>query len=98
MHIGFRLKLGRDDLIINWLESVGKNDRSYYIKEALRNYLSGIVPQNCSPAHTNLASNITKENGVDDKERGDVNRIDTKNPDKEDTDLEANLNSWIGTV
>ncbi len=98
MHIGFRLKPGRDDLIINWLESVGENDRSYYIREALRNYLLGIVPQNFSPAPSNLASTITKENGVDDKERGDVSRIETKNTDQEDTDLEANLKSWIDTV
>ncbi len=98
MHIGFRLKKGRDDIIIDWLEAIGEYDRSYYIREALRSYLSGTGPQNCSPAPSNLSRPFTKKHELDNKERSDVNRIDTRNSDQKDTDLEANLNGWIDTV
>ena len=40
MRISVRLKAGRDDEIIKWLENVGSNDRSYYIREALRGFLN----------------------------------------------------------
>ena len=40
MRISVRLKPGRDDEIIKWLEHVGSNDRSYHIREALRGFLN----------------------------------------------------------
>ena len=40
MNISFRLKPGRDDLIIDWLRCIGYRDRTYYIKEALKLYIN----------------------------------------------------------
>ncbi len=40
MHIGFRLKPGRDDDLIRWVESLGNGDQSYYIRESLRRDLN----------------------------------------------------------
>ena len=40
IRISVRLKPGRDDELIKWLEHVGKNDRSYHIREALRGFLN----------------------------------------------------------
>ena len=35
MFVGFRLRPGKDDDLIEWIENIEK-DRSYYIREALR--------------------------------------------------------------
>ncbi len=40
MFIAFRLKEGRDDDIISWVESLGERDRSYSIRQALKEHLS----------------------------------------------------------
>jgi hypothetical protein len=39
--VAFRLKAGRDDALINWIEDLPENDRSYHIREALRSNLQG---------------------------------------------------------
>ena len=39
----FRLKPGRDDDLIGWLEALGEGERSYHIRQALRRGLSGPV-------------------------------------------------------
>ncbi len=39
--INFKVKPGRDDDIINWLEGLGDNERSFYIRLALREWLQG---------------------------------------------------------
>jgi len=36
MFIAFRLKLGRDDDLISWINNAGEGDRSYHIRETLR--------------------------------------------------------------
>jgi len=36
MFIAFRLKPGRDDDLISWIYGAGDGDRSYHIREALR--------------------------------------------------------------
>jgi hypothetical protein len=39
--VAFRLKEGRDDALINWIENLPERDRSYHIREALRSNLQG---------------------------------------------------------
>ncbi len=39
MFIAFRLKAGRDDDLISWINNAGEGDRSYHIREALRQSL-----------------------------------------------------------
>ena len=88
LNIGFRLKPGRDDSIIKWIESVGENDRSYYIREALRNYLSGEVVRTNNPVAVRpIKPELPKErvNVAEDKKAKSV-------------DLEANLNGWIDSL
>ena len=97
MNIGFRLKKGRDDIIIDWLEAIGENDRSYFIREALRSHLSGAGNKNLTP--TNVSSLRAKV--VEDNSSGKVEAITRKksNNDKEKIpDLEANLNGWLDKV
>jgi len=97
MNIGFRLKKGRDDIIIDWLEAIGENDRSYYIREALRSYLSGAENKNIAP--TNVSS--LRAQSCDDKNCGKIEAMTRKrsNDDKEKIpDLEANLNGWLDKV
>lgn len=36
MFVAFRLKPGKDNDLINWISNMGEGDRSYYIREALR--------------------------------------------------------------
>ncbi len=36
MFIAFRLKPGRDDDLIGWIANAGEGDRSYHIREAIR--------------------------------------------------------------
>lgn len=49
MFIAFRLKLGRDDDLINWIQSTGEGDRSYHIRQAIR---QGLLPQAPAPTYT----------------------------------------------
>ncbi len=39
MFIAFRLKPGRDDDLISWINNAGEGDRSYHIREVLRQSL-----------------------------------------------------------
>ena len=97
MNIGFRLKKGRDDIIINWLETFGENDRSYHIREALRSYLSGTGNKNVAP--TNVSS-LRAQVG-DDNNCGKDEAMTRKksNGDKEKIpDLEVNLQGWLDNV
>ena len=97
MNIGFRLKKGRDDIIIDWLEAIGENDRSYYIREALRSYLSGEENKDISPTN---APNIRAQS-CDDNYYGKAEAMTRKrsNDDKEKIpDLEANLQGWLDKV
>jgi len=42
--VGFRLKPGRDDALISWLDSLPEKDRSYHIRETLRANLRAPMP------------------------------------------------------
>ncbi len=64
MFIAFRLKPGRDDDLINWIKTAGENDRSYYIREALRQGL-----HKSAPAPSSLAVKLeTKQKNCKKKE------------------------------
>jgi hypothetical protein len=88
---GFRVKPGRDDLIISWIEGIQASDKSYHIREALRDYLNKRIPQDPSPAGTLNSSNAISEA---------KNKVDTNTREEVDVEvsaskLEANFNSWI---
>jgi len=42
MFIAFRLKPGRDDDLISWINSLGQDERSYNIRQALRGNISPV--------------------------------------------------------
>lgn len=47
--IAFKLKKGRDQDLIAWIESLGDGDRSYHIRELLRRGISMQVPTQLNP-------------------------------------------------
>ncbi len=53
MFIAFRLKPGRDDNLIDWITDAGEGDRSYHIRQAIR---QGLIRQ--APAPSSLAFKI----------------------------------------
>ena len=86
---GFRAKAGRDDLIIDWLESMTKSDKSYYIREALRDYLTNSSPQGSQPPVYINSNQVKKTAG------GIIKGIPVKaEPEISDEELEKNLDSW----
>ncbi len=87
----FRAKPGRDDVIINWLEKIQPSDKSYYIREALRDYLNSRIPQDSSSVDTSKSNNFISRanNKVDKNSREEVDaEVSTST-------LDANLSSWI---
>ena len=86
---GFRAKTGRDDLIIDWLESMAKSDKSYYIREALRDYLTNRSPQGSLPFAFNSSNQVKKKA---DRAVGD--NSDLAELEISDSDLENNLDGW----
>jgi len=61
MRISVRLKSGRDDEIIKWLEHVGSNDRSYYIREALRGFLNQGTSQDRNISNNSNTNTIASQ-------------------------------------
>jgi hypothetical protein len=41
-HFNFRLKSGRDNELIQWLNSRNRRERSAFIREALRQHVKGV--------------------------------------------------------
>ncbi len=66
MFVGFRLKKGRDDDIIKWLNSIDTNDRSYHIREHLRAKISPTKTESLkskdNSKETTLVSNNAESN------------------------------------
>ena len=93
--VAFRLKPGRDDIIIDWLISLGDNDKSYHIREALRSYLlaSG-APQPSIFHGSNVANNNTRKSKGNDV---DIQEKDNLKPVSEisEEELEKNLKGWL---
>jgi len=93
--VAFRLKPGRDDMIIDWLNSLGDNDKSYHIREALRSYLlaSG-APQPSIFHGNNVTNNNTgksKGNDVDIQEKDNLKPVS----EISEEELEKNLKGWL---
>ena len=86
----FRAKVGRDDLIIEWLENV-TGDRSYYIREALRDYLTSVIPQSNPSTRLPSSSNSVKKVNIEEKQKPNVE----VEPENNNTDLANNIRSWI---
>ncbi len=90
MFIAFRLKPGRDDDLIRWLESLGSGDQSYYIRESLRRDLNSqkggsnyALPPSPSPV---IKSNENKSEVVPKKAAS--REFDIKKNDVSADDLE----------
>ncbi len=90
MFIAFRLKPGRDDDLIRWVESLGNGDQSYYIRESLRRDLnaqkggrSNALPPSPSPV---IKSNENKSEVV--PKNAATKEFDIKNNDGNLDDLE----------
>ncbi len=95
MFIAFRLKPGRDDDLIAWLESLGAGDQSYHIRETLRRNLNPnkggsnyALPPSPSPA---IKSDETEE---EVPKKAASREFDIKRDVSAD-DLEKALESWM---
>lgn len=86
MFIAFRLKEGRDDAIINWIENLGEYDRSYSIRKALKTYLER--PVNAQQPVSFSASSKDIPIGEFPEKVSVIN----------DEDLEKKLGDWLETV
>lgn len=89
--ISFRLKVGRDDDLISWFESISANDKSYYIREALRGSLKGI-PQASLPS-----VNSIRNHNEDSAGKNMIKPADKLKPISEisEAELEKNLKGWM---
>ncbi len=83
---GFRAKPGRDDVIIKWLNGIQASDKSYYIREALRDYLNRKIPQDSSPSSNTIGEANNKVF---------TNKLEEDDAEVSSSTLEDNLNSWI---
>ncbi len=95
---------GRDEFIINiipvrsdsieWLEGLGSNDLSYYIRESLMYYLA--------EKGLKKISSLTGAVVEDDEERKlkkkEMKIINSDDGQDDHSDLETNLNGWIDSV
>ncbi len=96
MFIAFRLKPGRDNDLIEWLESLGTGDKSYFIRESLRRDLNSqkgggnyALPPSPSP---DIKSGETKE---EVPKKAASREFDIKKNDVSADDLEKALESWM---
>jgi hypothetical protein len=96
LNITFRLKPGRDDTIIDWVNCLGSKDRSYHIREAMKFYINyggsnhnSILPQtSSSKARNRDLTNIQTEVPEAKEEVKPVN----------DIDLDDVLDGWDDSV
>lgn len=89
IRISFRLKAGRDDDLISWLEGLAANDRSYFIRETLRSSLiNGTPPSSSSLVNpindTAISKSVIKPVG----KQKSVSEIS-------EAELEKNLRGWM---
>ncbi len=91
--VSFRLKPGRDDVIIDWLESLGEHDRSYYVRESLKAYLNGQSPQVSS--FTKSSAGFINPNANDASEKVELIRENKTDSIEGRDKLEENINKWL---
>ena len=96
MNISLRLKRGQDDVIMDWFDTLGKGDRSHYIKEALKFYIYYAVNRH------NMA--LPPLPPIQSR-RFDIEKTQTEIPDAknkenllEEKDLDSILDNWADMV
>ncbi len=92
MIVNFRLKVGRDDEIICWINRLGEYDRSYHIREVLRGYIRGDSAET-NPSHVTSSPSCVS---VDEDSVNDIPQNININGDIED--LDTALNGWLESV
>ena len=97
MFIAFRLKPGKDDDLIKWLESLGSGDKSYFIRETLRRNLNAqkggsnyALPPSPPPV---IGSDKDKEEDI--PKRTAKEELDIKRSNVSVDDLEKAIEIWI---
>ncbi len=97
MNISFRLKPGRDDEVINWICDLGDNDRSYFIREAIKFY---ITHGNSSELISVLSKHTpTVHQGLNSLgARNEEHEMTNDKKETSDKDLDSALDSWIDSV
>jgi hypothetical protein len=93
VRVSFRLKPGRDDSIIDWLENLSEHDRSYYVREGLRAYLIGQSPQ--APSFAKKSASIIKPTVQRTEEKVIPARGKIADSPEVDDKLDENLSSWF---
>ncbi len=94
MIVNFRLKVGRDDEIIRWINCLGEHDRSYHIREILRGYLRGDSSEtNSNPSHATSSPSCVS---IDKDSVNDMPQNININSDIEN--LDNALNGWLKSV
>ncbi len=93
VRVSFRLKPGRDDSIIDWLESLSEHDRSYYVREGLRAYLNGQSLQ--APSFAKKSASIIKASVQRTAEKVKPAREKIADSPEVDDKLDENLSSWF---
>ncbi len=94
VNISFRLKPGRDDEVINWICDLGDNDRSYFIREAIKFYIKHNSSSELSSAltkHTPTFPQSLNSSVARDEER----EVTEDKKEVSEKDLESALDSWI---
>lgn len=91
VRVSFRLKVGRDDDLISWFESLADNDRSYFIRETLRGYLIKGTPPVSPSTVSSMNNNATSTSKNVNKPVGKSKSI----AEISEAELEKNLRGWM---
>ena len=96
MNISFRLKPGRDNEIIDWVNTLGDKDRSYFIREALKFYIC----QGGSKHNMALPPNPPYQSRSFDIEKSLNENPDVRKDEKplKNSDLDSILDDWADSV
>jgi hypothetical protein len=96
MNISFRLKPGRDDDVISWICNIGKDDRSYFIREAIKFFIKNGGSELCAVLKTPTSPVSQSQNctgAISEEHEMNNNKNETR-----DKDLDSALKNWIDSV
>ena len=96
MNISLRLKRGQDDEIMDWFDTLGKGDRSYYMREALKFYIYYAVNRHnmALPAPPPIQSHRFGT----EKTQTEIHDAKNKENLLEEKDLDSILDNWANFV
>ncbi len=94
MNISFRLKPGRDDMVINWICNISANDRSYFIREAIKFYIKHGNSSELSTVLTKHTPTVPKSLNCSG-DRNEEHKMAKDKKEASDKDLDSALDSWI---